>query len=158
MPKFKNIRLKMKGGKTRTQRVQVLPSGKYRFVKNIGSRSRKLTKTVKKITRRRFSLTRRKRSRGSRKLTIPIAPIAGLLAGLAKPIEHALAGNFDTAFNHLSINYTGVHPVTGRFNPEWLKIGLMPLVMGCLVHKFVGGAPLNLNRVLANAGVPYIRI
>jgi len=35
MPTFKNIRIKMKNGKTRLQRVQVLASGKYKFVKNL---------------------------------------------------------------------------------------------------------------------------
>jgi len=35
MPTYKNIRIKMKNGKTRLQRVQVLASGKYRFVKNL---------------------------------------------------------------------------------------------------------------------------
>lgn len=35
MPTYKNIRIKMKGGKTRLQRVQVLASGKYKFVKNL---------------------------------------------------------------------------------------------------------------------------
>ena len=31
MPKFKNIRLKKRGGGTRLQRVQVLKSGKFKF-------------------------------------------------------------------------------------------------------------------------------
>lgn len=35
MPTFKNIRITMKNDKTRLQRVQVLASGKYKFVKNI---------------------------------------------------------------------------------------------------------------------------
>ncbi len=35
MPTFKNIRIKMKNGKSRLQRVQVLASGKYKFVKNL---------------------------------------------------------------------------------------------------------------------------
>jgi len=35
MPTYKNIRIKMKNGKTRLQRVQVLASGKYKFVKNL---------------------------------------------------------------------------------------------------------------------------
>jgi len=35
MPTYKNIRIKMRGGKTRLQRVQVLASGKYKFVKNL---------------------------------------------------------------------------------------------------------------------------
>lgn len=35
MVKFRNIKVKMKGGKTRIQRAMVLASGKLRFVKNI---------------------------------------------------------------------------------------------------------------------------
>src|SRR3990167_4204386 len=33
MPRYRNIRVKMKGGKTRIQRARVLASGKLRFVK-----------------------------------------------------------------------------------------------------------------------------
>lgn len=35
MPTFKNIRIPMRNGKTRLQRVQVLKSGKLKFVKNL---------------------------------------------------------------------------------------------------------------------------
>ena len=48
---FKNIRIKMKGGKTRTQRVKVLASGKYKFVKNIKSK-RSTTKSRKSTPKR----------------------------------------------------------------------------------------------------------
>ena len=53
MPTFKNIRIKMRGGKTRLQRVQVLASGKYKFVKNIAPRGKtsKKVKTVKSRSR-----------------------------------------------------------------------------------------------------------
>ena len=34
MPKYKTIRIKKAGGGTRPQKVQVLASGKYKFVKN----------------------------------------------------------------------------------------------------------------------------
>jgi len=44
MPTFKNIRIKMKNGKTRLQRVQVLASGKYKFVKNLASGKKTTTK------------------------------------------------------------------------------------------------------------------
>lgn len=53
MPTYKNIRIKMKNGKTRLQRVQVLASGKYKFVKNLPKGK---SKTTKKLT------TTRKRS------------------------------------------------------------------------------------------------
>jgi len=47
MPTFKNIRIKMKNGKTRLQRVQVLASGKFKFVKNLTSKARKTVRTVR---------------------------------------------------------------------------------------------------------------
>ena len=62
MPKYKNIRIKKRGGGTRLQRVQVLASGKYKFVKNKATRKsskkkssnpkRRRTKTAKKAIRR----------------------------------------------------------------------------------------------------------
>ena len=157
MPKFKNIRLKMKGGKTRTQRVQVLASGKYRFVKNIGSQSRKLTRTVKKTTRRIGKLARRRGRRGSRKFTLPLAPIAGLLAAPAvgATIKAAMAGDVDGVLYEAKkfVGFTG-----DQFDAFALGSNVLPIVSGLLIHKFVGGAPLNLNRMLASAGVPFIRI
>lgn len=39
MPTYKNITVKMKNGRSRKQRVQVLASGKYKFVKNLVGRS-----------------------------------------------------------------------------------------------------------------------
>lgn len=157
MVKFKNIRIKMKGGKSRLQKVKVLASGKYKFVKNVKSRSKKLTKSSKKTKRRKTNLARRKRRRGRRKFTIPIAPIVGLAAGMAEPIDAAINGDIQGAINGLKWNYLGIGH-DGRFEPAAMTKGLLPLVLGLLVHKFVGGAPLNLNRTLANAGVPFIRI
>jgi len=58
MPTFKNIRIKMRGGKTRLQRVQVLASGKYKFVKNL---------TKGRATRRRASPKVRTRRTASTK-------------------------------------------------------------------------------------------
>ena len=56
MPTYKNIRIKMKNGKTRLQRVQVLASGKYKFVKNLTSKA----KTVKARSKARTSSSRGK--------------------------------------------------------------------------------------------------
>lgn len=62
MVTYKNIRIPMKGGKTRLQRVQVLASGKYKFVKNLvksrTSKSSKSTKTSKKRTSNKRSVKR----------------------------------------------------------------------------------------------------
>jgi len=62
MVKYKNIRIKKKGGGTRLQRVMVLASGKYKFVKNLTkSRSTRTKTTRKKTKRRKTNLVRRKR-------------------------------------------------------------------------------------------------
>jgi len=99
---------------------------------------------------------RRRKSRGG--MTIPIAPIAGLAAGLSVAVPAAIKGDYQLAINEVTRNYTGYDPWTKKFDPNHLKKGLLPLVCGLLVHKFVGGPPLNLNRTLGRAKVPLIRI
>ena len=44
MPTYKNITIPKRGGGTRKQRVQVLASGKYKFVKNLTKGKSKTTK------------------------------------------------------------------------------------------------------------------
>ncbi|MBA7528946.1 hypothetical protein ES705_21138 [subsurface metagenome] len=114
------------------------------------------TSTSRKSTRRRGKLTK-KRRRGSRKFTIPIAPVIGLAAGLAGPIKDLMDGEVEFAVNKLKYSYLGLD-TENKFKPDALMSGLVPLVVGGLVHKFVGGPPLNLNRMLTAANVPVIRI
>jgi len=60
MPKTKFIRIKMANGKTRMQKVQVLRSGKFKFVKNTARRvARRVKSGARRVKRR---VTRRKRS------------------------------------------------------------------------------------------------
>jgi len=120
--------------------------------KKKGSRKKSTKRSV-------FSLARKKKRRYSRSLTIPLAPIAGLAAGMSTAIvDGALKGQWDLFFNELSRNYTGWNPYTKKWEPGYLKKGLLPLVIGLLVHKFVGGPPLNFNRTLARHKIPFIRI
>ena len=102
-------------------------------------------------------MARRRRKRGKRKFTIPIAPIIGLGVGLAGPAKDLMDGNVEYAVNKLKYSYLGLTP-DNQFKPEALLNGLVPLIAGVLVHKFVGGPPLNVNRMLARANVPIIRI
>lgn len=100
----------------------------------------------------------RRRRRRSKKFTIPLAPIAGLASGLAEPIGHIMQGQVPEAMNDLVRNYTGIEPATGKFHMSYIQKGLVPLIAGLMIHKFVGGPPLNANKVLASANVPFIRI
>ena len=59
MPTFKNIQIKKRGGGTRLQRVQVLASGKYKFVKNLTKGRKKPSSST--TTRRRKASSKAKR-------------------------------------------------------------------------------------------------
>lgn len=91
-------------------------------------------------------------------MTIPIAPVLGLAAPMIEEIPNIQSGNFNTVATNLLWKFTGYNKDAGAWQPEGLKHGALPLVAGLLIHKFVGGAPLNANKVLARAGVPLIRI
>ena len=103
-------------------------------------------------------MARRKgRRRKKRGFTIPLAPIAGLVPMVLPSIQMAIAGDLNSAGTHLVWNTIGVDG-NGNFNMGKLVQNVTPVIAGLLIHKFVGGAPLHLNRILANAGVPFIRI
>lgn len=163
MPTFKNIRIKKRGGGTRTQRVQVLRSGKYKFVKNKGGASR--TKTTKRKTTKRkrsYMARRKKKSRKSRSFTIPIALTVGATYGILAPgpgktdsvLDLAMKGKFTTAFRLLGKYYLGIGP--SGFDIKNLQHGTVPLMLGIIIHKIA--SKLGVNRKLGQAGVPIIRI
>jgi len=104
-------------------------------------------------------MARRKKSRRSRKFTLPLAPIGGFVAtpAVRYMIDEFLAGNLEKAIMQPA-RFAGIDPNTGQFNVNELKDNILPPLIGLLVHKFVGGPPLNLNRTLAAANVPFIRI
>lgn len=156
---FKNIRIKKRGGGTRLQRVQVLKSGKFKFVKNIKSRVQKVTKRRKKSNpkRRKTRMARRRRGRRRYSMTIPLAPIAGLAVTFGEPIKYAMAGDMTGVVNSVKWNVLGVQ-ADGSWNVGQFIANWMPTIAGALIHKFVGGPPLNVNRLLARAKVPFIRI
>jgi hypothetical protein len=103
-------------------------------------------------------MAKRRRRGGSRKFTLPLAPIAGLAAGLWQPIEFAMKGDWFSAAETLGTAYTGYSIQQNNWEAQRLLRGLVPLMIGGIVHKFVGGPPLNINKMLARAGVPVIRI
>ena len=106
-----------------------------------------------------MKLARRKRRRRKSGMTIPLAPIGGLLAtpAIRYAIGELAQGNWAVALQQPA-RFAGIDPASGNFSVTELQNNLLPIIIGCLVHKFVGGAPLNLNKVLARANVPFIRI
>jgi hypothetical protein len=95
-----------------------------------------------------------------RSMTIPIALLAGVGAGMIGPAQEMAGGKWSTGIRHIIENYSGVYVHDGgsvSFTDKW-KNGIIPLILGALIHKYVGGKPLNVNRALGSAGVPFIRI
>jgi hypothetical protein len=163
MASYKNIRIKKKGGGTRIQRVQVLASGKYKFVKNTGSKSNRKASSKTKTKRRTNRVAREKKRRSSRSFTLPLAVLGGVVAGIARPsprgpslVESLLKGDWKAlAYDGREV-LAGVDN-TGKFRPEWIVATYGPMIAGALIHKFVGGK-LGVNAMLGRAGVPLIRV
>jgi len=127
----------------------------WTLVKRKGKGSRKSNPKTKR--RGGVKMARRKRRSYRRSLTIPLAPVAGLGSMVADSIQFALSGDINKALLDLRWKFTGID-YTGRFYPDRLVQHYLPLIAGLLIHKFVGGAPLNLNRTLARHKIPLIRI
>jgi hypothetical protein len=162
----KTIRIKMKGGKTRLQRVQVLASGKFKFIKNIRhSRStpHRRVKTVKHKSRS-YKMARRrvhKRS-GKRSFTLPVAPLAGVIGSFAQTapsgrslVSDLMTGNGSGFLYDAKEIFTAVD-ANGKFRPEWAMKTYLPPALGILVH--IAASKLGVNRALGRAKVPIIRI
>lgn len=92
----------------------------------------------------------------ARVMTVPIAIVAPIAGNLLWAYESH--SKWSGRLNLVSALYTGWDPGLRKFRPGLLKQGLGSLIIGALIHKFVGGAPLNVNRMLARAKVPFIRI
>lgn len=117
----------------------------------------KASKPKTNKTKVRSSSMGKKKTRRSRGLTLPIAPLAGLAVGLAEPIIVAKGGDWIGAAGCMD-RYIGYNVRERRFNLGALMHGVVPLAVGILVHKYIGGKPLNANQVLARSGVPVIRV
>jgi len=90
-------------------------------------------------------------------MTIPIAPVLGLTGTLLGNgvVEKAMAGDYSGALSWARYNITGVYG-DGTFNPAGLIQNWMPTIIGVGVH--IAASKLGVNRMLANAKVPYVRV
>lgn len=154
---FKNIRIKKRGGGTRLQRVKVLKSGKFKFVKNIKSRvSRRKTKSNPKKRRKTNLARRKKRGNRTRKFRVYLAPTVGAMVGLIEPFQRARHGDIMGAVDELGLAYVGYSPRSKRFSGSSLKRGLLPLLVGTGIS--IAASKIGLNRKLGQARVPLVRI
>jgi len=109
----------------------------------------------KQKARRRYNFSRRVVSR-AKKMTIPLAVVGGLMPGVTSVISSAQQSGMAAAGRNAGIWYTGYDYVTGKFSVKNMQTGLLPLAIGVGVHKLAG--MIGINRAIAGAGIPFIRI
>jgi len=105
-------------------------------------------------------MAKKSKRRRSRKMTLPLAPIIGMISSpsVTRAIDNAVNDRgIPNILNELK-GMAGINYQTNKFDLGLLASNLTPIVAGLLVHKYVGGQPLGLNNILARANVPFIRI
>lgn len=138
MVKYKNIRVKMKGGKSRLQRVKVLASGKYKFVKNIGRKAtrrtrRKSNPSRKRGGRRMARRYRRGRRRGGKNSTATLYKLIRLGALAAPAVYRVKERGFTTAaVEGMVHDYTGFILADGSWAGHRLLHGWAPYIAACV--------------------------
>lgn len=96
-----------------------------------------------------------------KQFTIPLAIVAGFASPLGRTYSHfqgyGLMGP-EGAIGEFSRIMIGVNPFDSQvaFQGWRLKYGLYPVLAGLLIHKVA--SMVGANRMLANAGIPLIRI
>lgn len=97
----------------------------------------------------------KKRVAHKKKRTIPVAVVLGFLPLATTAISDFQAGGINGLRNTATaiIPYS---PANKRFTTARLHLGLYPILAGFMVHKLAG--MLGINRAIASAGVPLIRL
>lgn len=103
-------------------------------------------------------MAKKKTTRRRKSFTLPIGIVAPLGISAWKAIGvYQSTNSFESAFRNYFAYYTGFTGNPAKtFEWEYMKYGLLPLGLGLIAHKLAG--KLGLNRAIASAGVPIVRI
>ncbi len=109
---------------------------------------------TKTIVRYRSRPKARRRSKAG--VTIPLAVIGGFVPTLAFAADGYRVGGFENAARRIAQRLTGIDSTANVFIAKELMAGWGPILAGFLVHKAAGR--LGINRAIARAGIPLVRI
>ena len=98
----------------------------------------------------------KKKKRSKRGFKLSLAIVAGLLPGVTNVYDGFKEGGLKGAGDTASMVYLGYDPIQGDWRPSMMWMGLYPLALGLIIHKAAG--MLGVNRMLANAGIPVVRV
>ena len=104
----------------------------------------------------------KKKRRNSNGFRIPVTVVAGIAPGVGRLFLHAtqnLHGQGNALANvgvEAGRIYLGYDSRDGSFMFGRLWLGLFPMILGLVAHRFA--SRLGINRWLANAGIPVLRV
>jgi hypothetical protein len=104
--------------------------------------------------RRRRYFSRGGGGRRKTKFTLPLAVVAGFVPTAVGVWNRRSSGQ--QIADYLQAGFTGITPGTGHFSVANLRVGLIPVMAGFGVHMIA--SKLGINRAIAKAGIPLIRI
>lgn len=157
--------IRMRGGGTRRQKVQILKSGKWKFLKNPkkSSSTKKKPSKLKKYVRRAKRKVAKKKRRRNNKRKIPLFAAAGFAApffmgsewsGGNSVVGRLLEGNLEDAGKIAMAHFTGIDPYTHKFNFGMLwNQTITPIFIGSFMSMLA--SKLGFNRRL---NLPFVKL
>ena len=91
------------------------------------------------------------------KMTFPLAIVSGFLPLIHHEYEAFKSGGLKAVSIDSVRRLTGIDTYANEWAPKAMIGGLLPILGGILIHRFIGGT-LGLNAALAKSGIPFIRI
>jgi len=90
-------------------------------------------------------------------MTLPISIIGGFAVPVGKLwTDYKAYGDINVTTRQVGQFFTGYDYTTGQWNMASMRFGLLPILLGSVAHKVAN--KLGINRMIANAGIPVIRI
>jgi len=89
-------------------------------------------------------------------MTIPLAAVAGFVPLASFAYDGWKVGGFDNAGRRIAQRLTGIDSTTHEFIWQELMSGWGPILVGIFAHKAAN--KLGINRMLASAGIPLLRL
>jgi hypothetical protein len=97
-----------------------------------------------------------KKEHHARSFTVPLATVAGLVAGLSSTIQRAQTQDFGATAREFGRVMTGFDSQDGSWDFGRLKFGLLPILVGVSISMLA--SKFGLNRRIARTGLPVIRV
>lgn len=101
-------------------------------------------------------MARKKSRRNNKSFTLPLAVVGGFMPLAVHALDDYRVAGLPHVAKGICVRTTGYMIDTGKFEFGYLMQGMGPIVAGTLVHKLAG--KLGINRMIAAAGIPVVRI